>query len=236
LYDEKSGLLYRSYRQGRGEARGFAEDYAFLIAGLIDLYEATFETRWLRWALRLQVKMDELFWDEAQGGFYSSAAGDANLLLRLKEEYDGAEPAPSSVAALNLVRLAPVSGDEAGFTARARRTVGAFQKQWSHVPQGLPRMLCALEMVVEAPGQVVLTGDPRSPDFLELRTVVERALGACRLIFAASSAEDWAWLVNQASWLQSMKTIDGRATAYVCEHYTCKAPVISAVELQTLLL
>lgn len=235
LYDEGRGILFRSHRQGRGKTEGFAEDYAFLIEGLIDLYEATFETRWLRWALRLQATMGELFWDDVLGGYFSSAAGETSLLLRMKEEYDGAEPAPSSVATMNLLRLAPVSGDEAGFAVRARRTAVAFQNRWSREPQALPRMLCALALVVETPGQVVLTGDPESANFRELRAVVERALGLRRLVFAAKSVEDWSWLEQQAPWLKAMKTTSGRAWAYVCEHYRCRAPVSSARELHALL-
>ncbi|MFT3869227.1 MAG: thioredoxin domain-containing protein [Nibricoccus sp.] len=235
LYDERRGILFRSHRQGRGAAEGFAEDYAFLIEGLLDLYETTFETRWLQWAQSLQAKMNELLWDEAQGGYFNSAAGDANLLLRLKEEYDGAEPAPSSVAISNLVRLAPLSGDEAVFMERARRTGAAFQKQWSRAPQALPRMLCSLELVVETPGQVVLTGDPQSAAFRELLAVVDRSLGPRRLVFAAKSVADWQWLVGRAPWLQAMNKTPERATAYVCEHYSCKVPVTSAAELHALL-
>jgi len=148
LYDEKRGVLYRSYREGRGAAEGFAEDYAFLIQGLLDLYEASFEVRWLQWAERLQQTMDRLFWDEARGGYFNSAAGDASIVLRLKEDYDGAEPAPSSVAAMNLLRLGAVFDGAAaapagGYRERGRRTLAAFRAQWSAAPHALPHLLCS---------------------------------------------------------------------------------------------
>jgi uncharacterized protein YyaL (SSP411 family) len=235
LFDEGRDVLFRSYRQGRSAVEGFAEDYAFLIQGVIDLYEATLDVRWLRWALRLQEKMDTLFWDEPVGGYFNSAAGDASIVLRLKEEYDGAEPAPSSVAAMNLMRLAPVSGDEAGFVERACRTVGAFRAQWSESPQALPHMLCALERVVESPGQIVLVGDPSAADFRELLAVVNQQTSTPRALFAASDAEGWAWLADRAPWLAAMRPVDGRATAYVCEHTTCQPPVTSAAKLRVLL-
>lgn len=235
LFDEKRGVLFRSYRQGRSEVEGFAEDYAFLTHGLLDLYEATLDVRWLRWALRLQEKMDELFWDEGLGGYFNSAAGDASIVLRLKESYDGAEPAPSSVAAMNLLRLAPISGDEAGFVERARQTVEAFRAQWSEVPQVLPCMLCALERVVEPVAQIVLVGDPAAPNFRELLTVINRQAGSAHALFAASDADGWAWLAGRAPWLAAMTAVDGCATAYVCEHHTCQAPVTSAAKLQALL-
>ena len=235
LYDEGRGVLYRSYRAGRGTSEGFAEDYAFLIQGLIDLYEATFALRWLRWALRLQATMNALFWDEEAGGYFNSAAGDASIVLRLKEDYDGAEPAPSSVAAMNLLRLAPVSGDERGFTDRARRTVAAFQSQWSHAPQALPRMLCALELVLTPPGQVVLVGDPSSPDFRKLAAVLQERSGPRRAVFAVDGDESRLWFAERAPWLAAMKPVDGRVTAYVCDHAACLPPVNDEAALRALL-
>jgi uncharacterized protein YyaL (SSP411 family) len=235
LFDDTRGVLFRSYRQGRSSVEGFAEDYAFLIQGLIDLYEATLEVRWLQWALRLQDKMNELFWDDALGGYFNSAVGDASIVLRLKEEYDGAEPAPSSVAAQSLARLAPVSGDEQGFQERARRTIEAFRALWSETPQALPRMLCALESVVEPTGQVVLVGDPGAADFRELLAVVNQRAGSRHALFAASTADGWAWLAGRAPWLAAMRPVDDRATAYVCAHSTCQLPVTKATDLLALL-
>ena len=235
LYDEKRGVLFRCYREGRGVNEGFAEDYAFLIQGLIDLYETTFELRWLRWALRLQTTMDTLFWDEAAGGYFNSAAGDASILLRLKESYDGAEPAPSSVAAMNLLRLATVSGDERGFTERVKKTLAAFQAQWSVAPQGLPKMICALELVVSPPAQVVLAGDPGSAEFQVLAAVLHGRPGATRMIFAVSDDASWSWFAERAPWLAEVKPVEGRATAYVCDHQVCRPPVTEAVALRELL-
>jgi len=105
LYDPHRGLLHRSYCGGKIIAEGFAEDYACLIQALLDLHDATSDSIWLSWAEELQEKMNELFWDQAQGGYFSSAAGDPHLLVRMKEDYDGAEPAANSVAASNLLRF-----------------------------------------------------------------------------------------------------------------------------------
>jgi len=235
LYDENRGILYRSYRFGRSRVEGFAEDYAFLTQGLIDLYEATFNVRWLQWALRLQEKMDTLFWDQAAGGYFNSAAEDASIVMRLKEDYDGAEPAPSSVAAMNLMRLAVISGDEQGFKDRARRTVLAFQSQWSQMPQALPQMLCALELILEPPSQVVLAGDPGTRAFHELLAVVNRQSSPRRALVGANSADGWEWLAARAPWLAAMRSIEGKTTAYVCEHYVCRPPVTNVMELEALL-
>ncbi len=236
LYAAERGVLFRGWREGRGAAEGFAEDYAFLIQGLLDLYEASFEVRWLQWAERLQGTMDELFWDEARGGYFNSAATDPNLVLRLKENYDGAEPAPSSVAAMNLLRLGGLfeTGAAAGpdYAGRGRRTIEAFRAQWSRAPHAMPQMLCALELALEPPRHVVIAGEPRAADFRALAAVLHERLGGRRLLLAADGGEGQAWLAHRAPWLAAMRPIDGRATAYVCEDFSCRAPVTGPEELR----
>jgi uncharacterized protein YyaL (SSP411 family) len=123
LYDDATGTLYRSWCGGRGTVPGFAEDYACLIQGLLDLYEAGFDVRWLQWAERLQAKMDALFWDAEHGGYFNTRTGDPAVILRLKDDYDGAEPAANSIAALNLHRLDwMIGGVDGGYRERALRT------------------------------------------------------------------------------------------------------------------
>ena len=109
LYDEKSKLLYRNYRGGRSDIEGFADDYAFVIQGLLDLYEASFDVEWLKFAVELQETQDRLFFDEKNGGYFSTSGKDQSVFLRMKDDNDGAEPAASSVAALNLLRLRTIS-------------------------------------------------------------------------------------------------------------------------------
>jgi len=234
LFDAARGVLFRSWRQGRGVTEGFAEDYAFLIQGLLDLYEAGFDGRWLQWAERLQATMDELCWDEARGGYFNSAANAPHLVLRLKEDYDGAEPAPSSVAAKNLLRLGGLWHDEAQL-ARGRRTVEAFRAQWSRAPHAMPQMLCALELALEPPRHVVLAGDPGAADFRALVGVLHERLGPARSLIAVDGGAGQAWLARRAPWLAEMKPIDGKATAFVCEDFACRAPVTSAGALRATL-
>ena len=217
-----------------GAAEGFAEDYAYLIQGLLDLYEATFDLGWLQWAERLQVTMDERFWDEARGGYFNSAAGDPSIVLRLKEDYDGAEPAPSSVAAMNLLRLAAMLNHDA-LAQRGRRAVEAFHAQWSGTPQALPAMLCALALALEPSRQVVLVGDPAREDFQALGAVLHERLGPRRSVLAITGESDRVWWTQRAPWVADMKAIDGKSTAYLCEHFTCQAPVTQPEELRRLL-
>jgi uncharacterized protein YyaL (SSP411 family) len=235
LFDAERGVLYRSFRGGRSAVEAFAEDYAFLIQGLIDLYEATFEIRWLQWAERLQDTMDASFWDEARGGYFNSAASDANLVLRLKDDYDGAEPTASSVAASNLLRLSAVSKRSDELRERGVRTVAALRKQWEKAPHGLPQLLCALELALEPTRQLVIAGDPKSADFQALMAVLWERTGARRSPLAADGGEGQRWLAERAPWIAEMKPVDGRATAYVCEHFTCRPPVTDAAELRAAL-
>ncbi len=234
LFDAVRGVLFRGWREGRGAAEGFAEDYAYFIQGLLDLHEASFDARWLRWADRLQTTMDELFLDAERGGYFNSAAGDASILLRLKEDYDGAEPAPSSVAALNLLRLDAALPDPVR-RARGRGTIEAFRAQWSRAPHAMPQMLCAVELALESPRHVVIAGDPAREDFRALAAVMHESLGPRRALLAADGGEGQAWLASRAPWIAEMKPLGGRATAYVCEDFACQAPVTSPAELRRLL-
>ncbi|PAW61267.1 MAG: thioredoxin domain-containing protein [Opitutia bacterium Tous-C1TDCM] len=234
LSDPATGTLFRVWRQGRGTAPGFAEDYAYLIQGLLDLYEAGFEIRWLQWAVRLQATMDAVFWDAARGGYFNSAAEAADIVLRLKEDYDGAEPAPSSVAALNLLRLAAVfEGERAdGYRGRGVRCIEAFRAQWTRAPHAMPQLLCALESALESPRHVVLAGDPAAPDFRALAAVLHERLGPRRALLAADGGAGQRWLAERAPWIAPMAPRSGLATAYVCEDFTCQAPATSPAELR----
>jgi uncharacterized protein YyaL (SSP411 family) len=240
LYDPARGVLFRSWREGRGATQGFAEDYAYLIQGLLDLYEASFQIRWLQWAERLQLKMDEFFWDDARGGYFNSAAGDASIVLRLKEDYDGAEPAPSSVAALNLFRLAAVfdeggSAGRASLRERALRCIDAFRGRWSSTPHAMPQILCAFELALAAPRHVVTAGDPGAPDFRALTAVLHEKLGPRRALLAADGGAGQEWLAKRSPWLADMRPIGGRAAAYVCEEFACQAPINDPNELRRIL-
>lgn len=235
LFDPTRGVFWRCWRAGRGAIEGFAEDYAYFIQGLLDLYEASFDRRWLERAVSLQGKMDELFWDPERGGYFNSAAGDTSIVLRLREDYDGAEPAPSSVAAMNLLRLAVIVGDTYGHRARGIRCVEAFRAQWSATPHGMPQMLCALELALEPPRHVVLVGDAKREDFRAMVTVLHERLGPKRTVVAITSEDDRGWWASRAPWLAEMRSWGGRATAFICEEYTCRAPVTEPAGLRAIL-
>src|SRR5256885_2227431 len=143
LYDEKSKLLFRSYRDGRSKIEGFADDYAFVIQGLLDLYEASFDVDWLKFAVELQETQDRLFFDEKNGGYFSTSGNDKSMVLRMKDDNDSAEPAASSVAASNLLRLAQLRSDKR-LEERARKTIDAFAPTVNHFASAMPQLLVAV--------------------------------------------------------------------------------------------
>jgi uncharacterized protein YyaL (SSP411 family) len=125
--------LLRTWRAQAGKIAAFAEDYAFLIQGLLDLYEASWDSEWLSWAIQLQESQDRLFQDERGGGYFSSTAGDPLISVRMKEDYDGAEPSVNSISALNLLRLARVLHDHR-LEARARRVIATNRQTLDRMP------------------------------------------------------------------------------------------------------
>ncbi|MDP1580465.1 MAG: thioredoxin domain-containing protein [Candidatus Didemnitutus sp.] len=235
LWEAESATLYRTWRESRSDIPAFAEDYAFLIQGLLDLYEAGFDLRWLQWAELLQGRMDELFGDAERGGYFNSRADDASVIVRLKEDYDGAEPAPNSVAAMNLVRLDWLLGLP-GARERAHATIAALRRPWTTHPHALPQMLCAVELALEAPRTVVLVGEANAPELRAMNAVLHAALGPRRAVLAITSGAARVWLGQRRPYLAEMTAGPaGGAAAYVCENFTCQRPAHTTAELRTVL-
>ena len=209
LYDPAAGTLLRRYRQQDAAIPGFLDDYAFFAQGLLDLYEAGFESRDRETAIRLTEQQLELFEDKAEGGFFSTAAGDASLVMRMKDDYDGAEPSGNSVTALNLLRLAEATGRE-DFRDAARRLLRAFAHKAGAQAVAMPQMLAAYEFSLSTPKQIVLA-EGAGLDAL-LRVLHARFLPNM-IVLAAADAPD-----------RAMSATGGAATAYVCENFTCRLP------------
>jgi uncharacterized protein YyaL (SSP411 family) len=234
LYEKKSKLLYRNYRGGRSDIEAFADDYAFVIRGLLDLYEASFDVDWLKFAVQLQETQDCLFFDEKNGGYFSTSGKDESVFLRMKDDNDGAEPAASSVAALNLLRLAQFRDDKE-IAKRARKTVDAFATTLSHFPSAMPQMLVALDYALSKPRQVVIAGKKDAPETKALLRQVHRHFSPKTALVLADGAEGQKYLGEKNEAIRAMSPINGKPAAYVCENFTCKAPVTDAKQLVELL-
>ncbi len=216
----------------RGEASGiggFADDYAFLIQGLLDLYEATFDTRWIRWAIELQETQDQLFWDQAHGGYFSTTGKDPSILIRLKEDYDGAEPSPNSVAAMNLLRLSGLTGRKE-LRERAEGVLSHFARSLEEQPGQSPAMLCALGQLLEKPRQIVLASEGGEASLDPFLSALGRAYLPGRILIHADGGEHQEYLAASLPFLEGIRPLEGRATAYVCEDYVCQAPTTDPEE------
>ncbi len=230
----KDGRLIRNYRGEASKVAGFADDYASLIQGLLDLYEADFDVAWLRWAEELQTAMDTQFWDAEHGGYFSEQAGAADILLRMKEDYDGAEPSPNSVAALNLQRLAQILGSSE-LKAKADKTIAAFAQRLTESPTAMPQMLCAVDSALAKPRQIVIAGAPTAADTQALLKEVHQHFLPGKLLLLASGGEAQAWLAKHMEFLGTVQPIKGKAAAYVCENFACQLPTADPVKLRELL-
>jgi len=215
--------LLRRYRKGEAAIDGYAEDYAYLIYGLIEIFQADGDPRWLEWALELQRRQDELFWDPAEGGWFSTTGADPSVLLRLKEDYDGAEPAASSVGAINLLALAHLTGD-AAMTEKIEHVLGAFGARLTGMGRAVPMMLAALSTYHAGMPQIVVSGPEGRDDTRALVDVVRSKYRPASLIVRVDPARQSA-LARHLPWIGAMSMREGRATAYVCRDFACQAPV-----------
>ncbi|HEY1083203.1 MAG TPA: thioredoxin domain-containing protein [Prosthecobacter sp.] len=226
--------LHRSWREGGRGPKAFATDYACLIHGLVDLYQASFEVKWLRWAVSLQEEVDSLFLDKDKGGYYSVHTDMAHSVLRIKEDYDGAEPSPNSLAALNLARLAAIL-DSAPHAEQADKIIRLFGGTLQTSPSAVPALVMAADFLHKGKQQIVLAGQKDSPEFQALAAVVRRRLLPHAVILHADGGDAQAWLGGHNEALAAMKPVDGRPAAYVCQNYACQAPVTTAEDLEKLL-
>ena len=230
----KDGQLLRSYRQGASEVGGFCDDYAALIQGVLDLYEADFDIAWLQWAVELQARQDSLFLDTDHGGYFSVTKDAPNILLRMKEDYDGAEPSPNSVAAVNLLRLAQITGQKE-YAERARATLAAFADQLSRAPTALPQMLVALDASLSKPRQIVIAGPASSEATRALLGEVHTHFIPNKIVLLADGAAGQQWLAERLEFLKTVGPLEGKPAAYVCQDFVCQLPTSDVSKLRELL-
>src|SRR5262249_17272517 len=234
LYDSSRKVLYRNYRDGRSDIEGFADDYAFVIQGLLDLYEASFDIEWLKFATQLQDTQDRLFFDKKNGGYFSTSGKDESVFLRMKDDNDGAEPAASSVAVLNLLRLSQLLNDQR-LAERARKTIDVFATTLSHFPSAMPQLLVALDYSLTKPRQIVIAGKKDAPETQALLKEVHRHFLPNTIFILADGSEGQKYLGEKNEAIRAMSLVDGKAAAYVCENFTCKVPVTEHKQLAELL-
>lgn len=227
LRDPATGRMAHTPRAGVSDPRAFPEDYAFLIQGLLDLYEADTNVRWLEWAVELQRHQDELFRDEA-GGYFHSVSDDPGVPLRLKIGDDGAEPSANAVSIRNLARLAAILHDDTWRQA-AEHAARAFAPQLQRAPFSAPAMLAALGWLEAPAQQIIIQGEPGDPrtDRL-LAEVWQRPLP--RRVLLHVDAASRPWLDRHIEFIRALPA-ETDPTAYVCENFVCRLPTGDPAEL-----
>jgi hypothetical protein len=221
LYDESSGRLLRRYRDGEAKFDAHLDDYAFLVQGLLDLYESSFEPKWLRKAITLTEKQNELFGDHKAGGFFETSGKDPSVLVRLKEQHDGAEPAGNSVAVLNILRLATIM-ENAELRQLAEEAFQSFASTLRQQPMVMPLMVAALEYATGKTQQIVLVGDVAGVAHY-LAEIHSRFLPH-KVVLLSDGKGKQSVMTPFSEFASRLPMIDNKPTAYLCEDYVCRLP------------
>ena len=210
---DKNGTLYHRYAKGERAIEGFVDDYAFLVWGLMEIYESSFEEAYLEKAVELTNTMISRFWDSEDGGFYSTAKDADNAVPRRKEVYDGAVPSGNSVALLNLLRLSLLGGD-AKFKELASQVIRVFSEDVKRSPAAHTFMLVGVDFAVGPAYNVILVGDPQEDS-------MQRMLGALKTRYLPNMVVSMRPAGKAGL---GYEKIEGKATAYVCRDQTCMPP------------
>ncbi len=234
MYNRADGTLLRRYRDGDAAIPGFLDDYAFFVQAMLDLYETDFDPRRIEMAIALTRKMQDLFEDRENGAFFTTTEGDASLVLRMKDDYDGAEPAANSVALLNLLRLAEITNREE-FQKAAERTLSALAPRIANQPVAVPQMLVGLDYSLSRRRQVVLAGDPDNDLTREFLRHLRGSFQPHTAAFLVDGERDRTKLEQLNPAIGDLKELDGRPTAYVCEGFTCQLPTHDVAKFAELL-
>jgi uncharacterized protein YyaL (SSP411 family) len=230
----KDERLMRYYRDGHVIGKAFLDDYAFLIMGLLDLYEATFDARWLIEAGRLSEEMIRLFADSSGGGFFLAGKDGEKLIARTKPSSDGAVPSGNSVAALALLKLGRLTMSP-HFAEQGGKILEAFSAQLQQSPAYSSAMLAALDFRLGPGSEIIIAGSADAADTKQMLKLIRSRFLPNAVVLLHDQGKANSSLYEVVPFMKNQTAIGGKATAYVCENYACKKPVNSVSELEGLL-
>ena len=233
LYDANKKILYHRYRDNATGIQGSLADYAFLIQGLLDLYETSLHLPWLDRAEELTHLMIKYFSDPEQGGFFETAGTDISILIRMKSDYDGSQPAANSIAALNLLRLGKSLGLK-DFFKLGQKTIVAFNGPLTKNPVSMPQMLAAYDFQAEKPMQIIIAGNRESQDTKDMLAVVSKKFLPNKVILL-NDEDLQKKLGERLPFIEGMTMINDKATAYVCKDFACQYPTNDLEKFEKLL-
>jgi uncharacterized protein YyaL (SSP411 family) len=224
----RNGLLLRSYKNREAKLNAYLEDYAFYTDGLLTLFETTGELEWFTEAHKLCDVMIAEFWDDQEGGFFFTGDSHEQLIVRAKDFFDNAIPAGNSVAAEVMLRLGVLTANQ-DYQRRAASILRLAANGMHRYPSGFGRLLCALDFYLDTPKEIALIGMPDSPETHSLAREIWSRYLPNKVVVQASPENAAAAMAIPL--LHGRSQFDGRPTAYVCEHFTCKNPVTTPGEL-----
>jgi hypothetical protein len=218
----EDGRLYHRYREGELAVDAQAADYAFLIHGLLNLYQATFNLSYAEEAVALQEKMLKDFWDTGEGGFYSTANESEALPVRPKELYDGAMPSANSVSLLNLLWLSRLTGDP-GWDKKAREQLRSFAGTVKAQPTAFTYFLMGVDFALQPGQEVVITGDPDQTDARKMLEALNLNYAPHKVALVKSD-QNAERLAKFAGFTDGLQLAEGKASAHICKGFACKEP------------
>jgi uncharacterized protein len=227
----RDGRLLHTYKSGTAKILGYLDDYAFLAAGLLDLFEATLNRAHLDRTVKLAEIMLDEFWDEAGGGFFYTGHSHERLIAQSKPIFDGSIPSGNAVATQVLLRLYHYTGKE-DYLKRVERVLRAYYNAMENQPFGFAHMLAALDFYLEKPKEIVLVGDNKDPETAELLSKIHSHYLPNMTLQLVSPDDS---LEKVSPLLAGKKQFDGRPTVYVCHNFTCSRPVVEWEELKPIL-
>ena len=230
----KNGVLCHRYRDQETGIPANLDDYAFIGDAYWELYQATFDERWLKEALELNEEMLRLFWDEKEGGFFLTSHEAEKLILRPKSAYDGALPSGNSVAALNLLRLNRLTGNKK-FEEYAENVFQAFSQEISAEPTGFTQVLIALDFALGPSYEIVLAADKRDGIFEEMIDEIHSRFIPNKIVLWRRSGKEEQWLGSIASFLKNQAPVSGKTTVYICRDHACELPATGLDAMRKLL-
>ncbi len=225
LWDQESGTLFHRWRDGERDHVQLLQAYAFLLFGVVEFYETTLDPRHLDFCVALAEAMIAKFYDPENGGFWQGSADAKDLILRLKDDYDGAEPAGNSVAVLSLLKLSSITGRQ-DLRGPAETTLRLFAHRLQNFPQAMAFMLHAVDFWLEEPRRVVIAGDPRSAEARELLLAAHSVYQPNKVILGNAGAVD--------EFSRTLSAKDG-PVVYLCTGQACQPPTNRPAELYQLL-
>jgi uncharacterized protein len=228
---DQNGRLVKRYRQGTAGLPAHLDDYAFVVWGFLELYEATLESSYLRLAIGLNDQMLKHFWDRQSGGLFMTADDSEKLLIRNKKIYDGAIPSGNSVAALNLLRIGHMTGQQ-DYLKKAEDIARAFSESVDRYPPGYTHLMVALEYALNPNYEVVIVGRTRAGDTRAMLEALRKPfLPAKVVLLRPDDKKEAADIIRLAPYTEFMVSKGGKATAYVCTDFVCKLPTTDIAQM-----